>query len=288
MKIQEVIERIEKYHPPVDESHTCDVVKVGDTGAECTGIAVTTFASVEVIRKAIAANCNLIVVHEPLFYTHEDKTDWLTENSVFQEKKRLLDENHVTVYRDHDRIHGGPRREREHMDMIFYGIMKTLGWEDYNIGFDLKPQVYKFSPRKAISVADELIEKLDLNGVRMVGDPETMVETVFLCEHVTGAHFGPHDKDSELISEVEAKGYDLMVPFEIIDWTLTEYVRDAAALGRPKVIVEAGHFNVEEAGMKYMAQWLPSLLDASIPVTYIQSGDFFTYRRNSLKSRKMP
>ena len=119
MTIQEVIDRIIAYHPPLGEreANTCDTVKIGDTSAECTGVATAIFASVEIIQKAIAAGCNLILVHEPSFYTHMDPLDWLEGNEVFEAKKKLCLDNGIVIFRDHDRIH------THRPDGIFYGLM---------------------------------------------------------------------------------------------------------------------------------------------------------------------
>lgn len=278
MKISEVISRISKFHPEVDETHTCDVVKFGDTDRECTGVVTTVYASVEVIRKAAELGANLIVCHEPLFYSHDDTQDWLAGNSVYEEKAALLAKNGIVVWRDHDRIHGGsPARIRDHMDMVFYGIMKELGWEKYCIGFDKKPMLYKIPETTARALTAQLLEKFNLSGARIVGNLDAKVRRVFFCEHVTAASFGGKQKDCAAIQEIEAEGYDALIPFEIIDWTLSEYVRDAAQLGRDKVLIEMGHFNVEEIAMKYMVEWLPGLLDEGTPVHYVQSGDSFSY-----------
>ena len=129
MKISEIIQKLVSFHPPIDESHTTDVVKWGDPNKECTGIVVTCFASSDVIREAAKLGANLILAHEPLFWTHEDKTDWLADSAVFTEKAKLLDDAGIVVWRDHDHIHGGdPGHDLKHMDYIFYGIMKELGW----------------------------------------------------------------------------------------------------------------------------------------------------------------
>ena len=38
-----------------------------------------------------------------------------------------------------------------------------------------------------------------------------------------------------------------------------------------------GHFNWEEPGMEYMAQWLPQVIDNAVPVTFVQAGNQFTW-----------
>lgn len=281
MKISEVISKISKFHPQVDENRTCDTVKCGDPEQECTGIVTTVYASVEVIRQAAAHNANLIICHEPLFYSDADRVDWLKGNTVYEEKAALLAKHNIVVWRDHDRIHGGsPDRIREHLDMVFYGIMQELGWEQYCIGFDKKPMLYEIPETTGRKLTAELLEKLNLNGARIVGNPDAKVRKVFFCEHVIAANFGGHPQDHSVIQEIEKENYDALIPFEIVDWSLSEYIRDAAQLGRDKVIIEMGHFNVEEIAMKYMQKWLPELLDESIPVYFVQSGDSFNYILN--------
>lgn len=95
---------------------------------------------------------------------------------------------------------------------------------------------------------------------------------MFFCEHVIERH------DEEFYTSEEVLNSDVFIPLEIIDWTLSSYIRDAAYLGHGKAILEIGHFNVEEAGMEHMAkQWLPEVLNHTVPVTFIQSGDCFEY-----------
>lgn len=278
MKISEIIEKLKAYHPPVDESHTSDTIKFGDPEQECTGVVTTVYASIDVIRKAAELNANLIICHEPLFYSHDDQVDWLEGNTVYEEKAILLAKHNMVVWRDHDRIHGGsPARKRQHLDLVFYGIMQELGWEKYCVGFPKKPLLYEIPETTGRKLAAELVEKLNLSGARIVGDPDAKVRRVFFCEHVTAMHFGMHQPDCDAIQEIEKEGYDALIPFEIVDWTLSEYVRDAAQLGRNKVLIEMGHFNVEEAAMKYMLQWLPELLGGSVPVHFVQSGDSYSY-----------
>ena len=278
MRISEVITKLIGAHPPIDENHTADVVKYGDPNQECTGIVVTTYASIRVIRETVRQGANLIIVHEPVFYRDADDVEWLAENSVFQEKCRLLDEGGIVIWRDHDHIHGGPPTPNpEHTDMIFYGIMKTLGWEPYLIGNPKKPLLYELPETTVGELADWLIGKLHLNGARIIGDTSARVRRVFVCEHINGANFAGHDHDSDVITLADLEGYDVMLPLEIIDWTLSEYVRDAMELGRTKALIEIGHFNLEEPGMQHMAEWLPEVLGGEVTVTFVQSGDGFTY-----------
>jgi putative NIF3 family GTP cyclohydrolase 1 type 2 len=137
--------------------------------------------------------------------------------------------------------------------------------------------LYEIPETTVGELAKELIGKFNLTGARIVGNHDTKVRKVFLCEHINGGGLGDFFSDCNAIKEVEEEGYDVMIPLEIIDWTLSEYVRDAVQLGKTKAIIEMGHFNVEELGMKYMEKWLPQVVGEALTIQYIQSGDCFSY-----------
>ena len=275
MKIQEIIDRIRAFHPPMDESHSCDVFKCGDPRQECSGIVVCCYPSVNVIRKTIEHGANLIICHEPSFYDHADETSWLAGNKIYEEKRRLLDEHGIVIWRDHDHIHDGPESEnRSTTDMIFYGIMKVLGWEEYLIGDIKKPLLYQIPETTVRNLSHELCEKLNLNGARIIGDPDGKVSKVFLAEHI----FGRGDQDQKKIMRADQEEFDVLIPLETVDWTMLEYITDSAQLGRSRAVISVGHFNFEEPGMKYMAEtWLPEILEHSVPVHFVQSGDIYRY-----------
>ena len=273
MKISEIIEHLIARHPPA-AADTVDVVKYGDAAKECTGVAVTCYASVPVIRECARLGVNLLIVHEPTFYNGQDDVAWLADDPIFKAKTALLDETGIVIFRDHDRIHGGPPMDygQQHMDGIFYGLMRELGWDDYLHLYPNKPLIYHIPETTGRALAAALMEKLNLSGVRVVGDADTVVRNVFFCEHVWG-----DERDRKLIEITEAEDIDAIIPLEIVDWTLSEYVRDSAALGRPRVLLEMGHFNFEELGMKHMTRWLPEIVGADTPVYFLPSGDSFQY-----------
>lgn len=273
MKISEILDKLVGWHAPIDHPHTADTVKIGDPERECTGVAVTCYCSTEVIREAIRKGANLIICHEPLFFGDMEEKGIAADDPVFRAKKALLEENNIVVWRDHDHMHGpgGPGcTVHTEIDYIYYGIMKELGWEDYVRGETTKPLWYEIPQTTAKELAQWFLEKFDLTGLRIVGDPETKVSTVFVCEHVQG-----RPNDGEAIAK--AVKADVMIPLEIVDWTLSAYVRDACQNGIAKAILEMGHFNTEELGMKYMARWLPEVIGGETPVHYIKSGDSFGY-----------
>lgn len=272
MKISGVIDTLLGWHAPVDNPHPSDTIKVGDPDQECTGIGITCFCSTDVVREAVKKGINLIICHEPLFYGDEEQAGIAAEDPVFAAKNQLLADNNIVVWRDHDHLHGpgGPGCEvHTEIDYIYYGIMKELGWEEYARGEETKPLWYEIPKTTGRELAELFLEKFNLTGLRVVGDLNTEVSKVFIAEHVSGRF------DAKIIEK--AAGADAIIPLEIVDWSLSEYVRDSCMNGMPKVILEMGHFNTEELGMKYMCKWLPDVIGSDIPIHYLQSGDSFGY-----------
>jgi putative NIF3 family GTP cyclohydrolase 1 type 2 len=276
MKIIDVINKICQFHGDVGEHAPFDKVIYGDAEKECTGIVTTCNGTVEVIRETAKRGANFLIVHEDVFYNSFDKDELVEGVALVDEKRKLLDETGIVIWRDHDHMHGGGPKPmgtpRDKTDYIYYGIMKELGWEEYLVGDIKKPLLYEIPETDVPTLCHELMEKLNLNGVRIVGKADAKVKRVFICEHVNDRH------DEELYKQMDELNADVFIPLEIVDWTLSEYVRDAVAMGQNKAILEMGHFNFEEPGMKYMAEaWLPELLGNEIPVSFVQSGDSFHY-----------
>ena len=135
MKINTIIENMKKYHKgygTIDEDKTRDKVLYGNINQECTGIVTSCWASVDVIKYAIEKGANLIISHEALFWNHGDHQEWLEEskNSVYLEKRKLLDDHQIVVWRNHDYIHSGIPYNGDYIDGIFLGLAKKMGWED--------------------------------------------------------------------------------------------------------------------------------------------------------------
>ena len=244
MKNREVIKKILDYHPAMENYEGCDGYKYGNPEDECKGIASVLVVTVDVVRKAAEAECNLIITHEPTFYSTPDYAQWRGgfPNKIYEEKVKLLKQYGITVWRDHDHIHN------HQPDGIFDGVIRCLGWEDYLVkNENPAPLIYNFEiPEITVREMKKFLEeKISLNGMRYMGNPENVV--------------------------------DAIIPGEVIDWTLLSYVRDALQLGKNKSIFNIGHFSLEELGMKYAAEWIKELVQDEIPVRYIPSGDLYQF-----------
>lgn len=276
MKNREVIEKIKSLHykewagVKIEENTTRDKLLFGYPEDECTGIVSTIYASVDVIRKAIELGCNLIVAHEALFWNHGDHTDWLAGNESFEMKKKLMEDNHITVWRDHDHIHAGISYGKKRLDGIFFGLSKELGWDEYY------PQVYGdakiivIPKTKTIDLIHHINKSLNISGMKCIGDIDGYSERIMIPSHIVGG-------DNELISQVERENIDTLLAMECIDYTAGIYINDSAQLGRNRRILVAGHFNLEESGMKWFAEeYLPAFIK-NLPIHYVQGGNLFRF-----------
>lgn len=286
MKISEVIQHVKDYsrgiagdnNEKIDDAKTRDQVLYGDTDKECTGIVTTCFASVDVIKETHKLGANLIIPHEALFWNHGDHTDWLEKdnNKIFFEKKALLDEYGITVWRNHDYIHSGVKDGKGgYYDGIFKGFAHYTGLEDYYVPQVGSPVMYQgenmFRFEEGITVkelAEKIMDGCNLRGVRVIGKLDDVVHTAMIPGHIMSF------RDNQIISKVDAKDVDCLLCMELIDFTVNEYMRDGEQLGHPKAMIVTGHFNTEEPGMKYMMNWLPDALGTKdIPMTFVASGD---------------
>ena len=173
-------------------------------------------------------------------------------------------------------------------DSIFTGVIKYLGWEDYYRPEDHSvPMGFVFDlPKTTVRELSEfLMEKLHLNGVRVIGSPDATVHRAAITGHLTtdfGGIYGNdengvwHEYGTEVIRAME-EGIDVIIPLETIEWTTLSYVCDAAALGRPKAVINIGHFSGEELGMAYARDWLKELTENRVPVYYLPGSDIYAY-----------
>lgn len=283
MLISTIIQRVKDYcggtdafsGKPIDDATTRDQILYGSVDQECTGIVTCIWPTADVIRRARELGANLIVSHEAIFWNHGDHQDVVAGNRTFTAKKALLDEWGGAVWRCHDYIHSGVPLEEDgsYVDGIFYGLAWKLGWLECRVGDTVKGLDFQIAPTTGRGLASHLVEKLGLNGTRLIGSADATVSRVRVPMHIMG---GPGD--TAAANAMDAEGIDAFVAMELIDFTACEYVRDAAMLGQGKCAVAIGHFNLEEPGMEYMASWLPTAVGEGVPaVSFVPMGDTYQY-----------
>lgn len=238
--------------------NTVDVIKAGDPSTPVTGIATTMFATMDVLKKAVVLNCNLIICHEPVFYNHRDDTKAFENDPVYLEKQKYIDDHKLVIWRFHDYIH------RLKPDAIDYGMALKLGWLKYTDGITVERFVL---PETTLRELVELLRKVfPENTFHVIGDQEMKLTRIAFSAGAPGSavHF----------AMLRDNNVDVVIAGEVSQWETYEYVRDAVQQGRNKAIIFLGHVISEEPGMEYCAEWLKGFV-TDIQVKFVESGPSF-------------
>ena len=236
--------------------NTVDTLKAGSRDTVVKGMVTTMFATVDVIKKAIAANANFIIAHEPTFYNHADETDWLQNDDVYQYKADLLKQHNIAVWRNHDYIHSLKP------DGVGEGVLNQLGWKQYYNGN--KEATVNIPSVTLKNLIEHAKNKLGIKELRYIGDMNQLCKKVLLLPGAAGGK-----------TQIEMMGKtkpDVLMCGEISEWETAEYVRDARAKGEQLSLVVLGHIASEEPGSEWMMNWLKHNVPG-VPVTHIPAGN---------------
>lgn len=248
---------------------TCDQIVAGDPEMEVTGIVTTYMATVNVIKKAVETGANMIITHEPTWFTGSDAQEWCAKDSVYLAKKKLLEDNHIAVWRFHDHMH-----TCSGMDMIYAGVIKELGWEKYLLPDQIYPWVYEIPETTVSGLVEFFKEKLDMSSMQIIGNPDMNCSRIGILVGGGSLGLGREEMPMEVMEKNEL---DVLVCGDITEWTTCAYINDAYQLGMKKAMIKLGHEKSEEAGMKHLAPWLQELVGTDLKVTFVDAKEPFTY-----------
>ncbi len=254
----QVIERIKTNIGIPWRAQTVDNIVAGNPDTPVRGIATTMMATLDVVRRAAAAGKNMVITHEPTYYSHQDKTDGLTEDPTYQFKVDFLRRNDMVVFHFHDHWHG--RRP----DGIAAGMARELGWEKN--ADPRNPRLFAFSGMPLARFASEIQSRLKIRAMRVVGDPRMPVNRVL-------ASWG-NVSQMPGIPFLARPDVDVLIVGETHEWELVEYVQDMIASGKKKALILLGHVASEQAGMNYCAEWLKSFI-TEVPIEFIPAAEPF-------------
>jgi len=246
--------------PGAPFSNTVDTLKAGNRDIQVTGIVTTMFATIEVIRKAIALGANFIIAHEPTFYNHQDATTWLANDDVYRYKADLLKQHNIAVWRNHDYIHS------INPDGVRMGLLKQLGWQAY---YNPASSSVMMLPATSLSaLIAHLKQKLFIDKVRYIGNLEQICQKILLMPGAAGG--------TRQIQAMSKEKPDVLICGEIQEWETAEYVRDAQAKGEKLSLIVLGHIASEESGSEFMASWLKEKLPG-IKITHVLSNNSLSF-----------
>lgn len=258
--VGEIIDHFIKEIDGAPFPRTVDTIKAGNRDIEVTGIITTMFATIPVIEYAISTGVNFIIAHEPTYYNHLDETDWLENDSVYQYKSKLLADNEIAVWRNHDYIHS------YNPDGVYSGLLDKLMWKPYMV--DESPRNLKIPAISLANLITHVKARLGIDTVRYLGDDDQVCENVLLMPGAMGGQ-----NQIRLISETNP---DVVLIGEAEEWTTPEYIRDRNASGKKTSLIVLGHTDSEDPGSIYMKDWLLKNVPG-VEVTHIHSGNPFRF-----------
>ena len=259
---------------PLPEGQTCDRLMAGNPEQEVTKVVTTFMATVDVIRQAAEIGADFIITHEPTWFTGRDDTEWVQKDPVYVEKRELIEENNIAVWRFHDHIHMCQE------DGIYRGFEEEYGWGKYKMKSAVKGSLmdrlggcYEIPRTSLKELALFFKDKSKMEVIQIVGNPDMMVERVGVLVGGGSLGLGVEEMPMQLMAE---SNLDLIICGDITEWTLPAYVRDASQMGMNKGILVLGHERSEEPGMKHLVSWLGSIC-GDTQVVFIDSGEPFLY-----------
>lgn len=161
---------------PLAEDKTCDHLISGDWNMEITGVVTTFMATVDVIKEAIELGANFIITHEPTWFTGADNTEWLIEDPVYLEKRRLIEQSKIAIWRFHDHMH------MDADDGIYRGFDEELNWGKYRVMCEGElgefGAVYEIPEISLEELARFFQKKMEMQVVQLVGNPKMAIRRV--------------------------------------------------------------------------------------------------------------
>jgi putative NIF3 family GTP cyclohydrolase 1 type 2 len=252
---QHVVDRIRTNVGVPWRETTVDTFKAGDPNTAVTGIATTAMATLAVLRQAAAAGRNLIITHEPTFYSGNDNPGARATDPVYLAKKAFIDEHRLVIWRFSD--HWLARQPNAHAK----ALAESLGWTDRQ---SPDHELIYTVPRTTFgAIAAHVRTRLGIRGgMRTVGAAGTPVRRVVVSPGTT-----------DLPTAVQnLPGADLIVSGEPREWEAVEYAFDSASAGQPKAMIAIGRIVSEEPGMRACAAWLRTFV-REVPIEAIAVGD---------------
>lgn len=249
----EVVARIkQRIGIPWNDKTYRDTFKTGGPDTRVTGIASTFMSTFDVLKRAHAAGRNLIVTHEPTFWSDADTVTELQNDPMYRIKLQYANEHDIAIWRFHDHWHAMKP------DGILLGWNKALGWDKYQAADNQR--VYNIPETTLGEVATHIARALNSRSVRAIGDPSLKIRTVGRGAHTLNGNMAVLPLvDMVLISEAR-------------EWDSIEYIRDSIAAGQKKGMVLVSHEAGEEAGMDECARWLKTFV-SEVPVEFIPTRD---------------
>ena len=230
------------------KAKTVDRIIIGDPSTKIKKIGTCWIPDLKTCKLAVESGVNVLVAHEPTFYTHwdldEKNGDYyaspeFTKEQYLQQvkkKKSWINENGLVIIRNHDTMDalkdvGIPFSLGQFLGLNNTDIIRSRTY--YN--------VYKISSQTADMFARDLAKKLSVlgqPGVAFYGDPDRIISSVGLG---TGCICNPME-----FADLKPDLF-LAIDDVVRTWTQTAFASDT---GQPLIVIN--HGTSEEMGMRML------------------------------------
>jgi putative NIF3 family GTP cyclohydrolase 1 type 2 len=227
-----------------------DTIKIGDEKTIVTGVASCFMDSLDVLKRAHAQKLNLVVTHEPTFWSDADRIEDVKSDPLYLAKRGFAEKNGMVVLRLHDHWH------RVVPEPMTTGMRGLLGWDVD----PADPRLFRVPPTKLSDLARHVAVRLYTASVRIVGDPNLMVTSVARGGHALSQNMSALDRA------------DVALSSEVREWESVEYARDLIASGAKKGLFVLSHEAGEEEGMRLFADWMRTVTP-SLPTAFVSTHD---------------
>jgi len=229
---------------------TVDRFIIGNPDTAISKIGTCWMSDWKTCRKAVDAGVNVLITHEPTFYTHWDldekagdyfSSPEYTKQLYLQQvekKKKWINENGLVIIRNHDTMDALKDKG------IPFALGSFLGFSNEDIiASRTYYNVYKVSRQTAAGFAKKVaasLSEIGQPGVAFYGDPDRIVQSVgvgtgCICDPMEFADLKP----------------DVFISIDDVvrTWTQTAFASDT---GNPLIVIN--HGTSEEMGMRSLNQ----------------------------------
>jgi len=232
----------------VDREATVDRIIIGDPEKDVQRALVSWMSDFRAVRAAVAGRFDLLVTHEPTFWTHRNEVQTIEtweadspQGQIAAEKRKLIEDSGLAILRCHDVWDGMPEIGIPWSWARFLGLGDTpavLGPGSYQQRYDIPPVTLD-------ELARRVAEKTAIVGepaVQVVGDGDQLVSRVGIG---TGCYCNP-----QLFQQM---GCDVSIVCDDGNW-YWENIQCAVDAGH--AIIRVNHGTSEEAGMVALVRYI--------------------------------
>ena len=260
-----LLHRFHSLAPWLDLETTVDRIIIGDPAVEVSRLVVTWMSTFDACRAAVERDCQLIVTHEPTFWSHRDElaTSGAVAHPVWQaafaRKRQFIQDHGLVILRCHDVWDFFPEIGIPFAWARFLG----LGSAPAALSENRSLHRYDIAPLTVDDLARRVAAKTATLGepaVQIVGDGSRLVSRIGVG---TGCYCNP--------VEMQALGCDLSIVCDDGNW-YWENLQCAADSDHP--LIRVNHGTSEEPGMRSLADYLARTFP-DLTVEFLPHGSCF-------------